>query len=363
MMLRSSSTPILGSLLSSFSESPNNYHHQSEYHGATVKHSTLQLGGSQKFSKFSLHSPSVGEIKATPDLSSKKGFRRVQSEGNLEDQLVDASYNVDEFGFSNQSFKKVGRKHGRSNLEAIPSILYRKMRTFDECDDNDEEYAEEEDDDFEAEESGNLFKVENLVLKEKRTDMIGYGGLKTEGDKGNMYLTAGLGVSDTTSLDGGGYVPGGGSGGSYKPVAFDRDGGDNQGVSMEEHYKRVLQENPGNPLFLRNYAQFLYQRKGEGDLRVAEDCYSRAILADPEDGEVLSQYAKLIWESQHDRERAANYFERAIQASSENSYIQAAYASFLWDAEDEGEGENNAAENTHVRPLIFQQGSMASATA
>lgn len=65
------------------------------------------------------------------------------------------------------------------------------------------------------------------------------------------------------------------------------------------------------------------QRKGEGDLRVAEEYYSRAILADPEDGEVLSQYAKLIWESQHDKERATNYFERAIQASSENRYGKA----------------------------------------
>ncbi|XP_073143546.1 uncharacterized protein [Henckelia pumila] len=359
MMLRSSSTPILGSLLSSFTESPNNHHHQSEYHSATVKHTTLPRGGSQNFSKFSLHSPSVGEIKTTPDSSSNKGFRRVQSEGNLE-ELVDASYKVDEFSFSSQCFKKVARKPVRSHLEAIPSISYRKMRTHDECEDSDGEYAEE-DDDFEVEESGNLFKVENLVLKEKRTDMIGYGSLKTEGDQGKMYLAAGLGVSDATFLDGGGYGPGGGSGGSYRPVTFDRDGGDSQGVSMEEYYKRVLEQNPGNPLFLRNYAQFLYQRKGEGDLRVAEEYYSRAILADPEDGEVLSQYAILIWESQHDKERATNYFERAIQASSENSHVQAAYASFLWDVEDEE--ENNAAENTHVRPLLFPQGSMASASA
>jgi predicted ATPase len=27
----------------------------------------------------------------------------------------------------------------------------------------------------------------------------------------------------------------------------------------EEYYKKMVQENPGNPLFLRNYAQFLYQ--------------------------------------------------------------------------------------------------------
>ncbi|KZV21507.1 hypothetical protein F511_08272 [Dorcoceras hygrometricum] len=356
MMLRSSSTPILGSLLSSFSESPNNYHHQSECHCAAVKHTALLRGGSQNFSKFSIPSPSVGEVKATPYLSSTEGFRRVQSEGNLEG-LVDASYNVDELGFP---IKKVARRHGRSHLEAIPSISYRKTRTYDGCEESDE-YAEE-DGDIEVEESGNIFKVDNLVLEEKRTDMIGYGGLETDGDRRKMYIAAGLGVSETSFLDGGGYGTGGGSGGSYRPVTFDRDGGDSHGVSIEEYYKRVLKEHPGNPLFLRNYAQFLYQRKGEGDLKGAEEYYSRAILADPEDGEVLSQYAKLIWESQHDKERATNYFERAIQASSENSHIQAAYASFLWDAEDEDEEQNNAAETTHVRPLLFQQGSMASAT-
>jgi hypothetical protein len=28
---------------------------------------------------------------------------------------------------------------------------------------------------------------------------------------------------------------------------------------VEEYYKKMVQQNPGNPLFLRNYAQFLYQ--------------------------------------------------------------------------------------------------------
>jgi len=52
----------------------------------------------------------------------------------------------------------------------------------------------------------------------------------------------------------------------------------------------------------------------------AEEYYSRAILADPNDGDVLSQYGKLVWEVHHDQERASGYFERAVQASPEDRY-------------------------------------------
>lgn len=51
------------------------------------------------------------------------------------------------------------------------------------------------------------------------------------------------------------------------------------------------------------------------DYNGAEEYYSRAILADPEDGEILSQYAKLVWESTRDHDKASIYFERAVQAS------------------------------------------------
>ncbi|KAL7212744.1 hypothetical protein ACSBR2_015428 [Camellia fascicularis] len=64
----------------------------------------------------------------------------------------------------------------------------------------------------------------------------------------------------------------------------------------------MVEENPSNPLFLRNYAQFLYQSKR--DLQGAEQYYSRAVLADPADGEIISQYAKLVWELHHDQDKA-----------------------------------------------------------
>jgi Tfp pilus assembly protein PilF len=54
------------------------------------------------------------------------------------------------------------------------------------------------------------------------------------------------------------------------------------------------------------------------DLQGAEEYYSRAILADPKDGEILSQYGKLVWELHQDQDRASSYFERGVQASPED---------------------------------------------
>ncbi|KAL0459356.1 UNVERIFIED_CONTAM: hypothetical protein Slati_0562800 [Sesamum latifolium] len=372
-MLRSSSTPVLGSLLPSFADSPNSSsHHQCELHGSTQKHTPNTIhgklsctnGGSQNLSKSLFHSPSVAEIKGM-SRSSGNEFRRAQSEGNLQ-ELVDALHSVDEFSLS----KKSARKSNCCTLEAIPSFSYHHLGVRSEEGDSDyeedEEIEEVNEEELEMEDSVSLFRMENLLFEQMGTNVNGYGSsLRSEGE-GKMYLAAGLGISGISFIDGGGSH---GGGGSYRPVAFDRDGGDSHGLSMEEHYKNMLEGDPGNPLVLRNYAQFLYQAKlsgcncyvqKKGDLPRAEEYYSRAILADPEDGEILSQYAKLIWELHHDKERAANYFERAVQTSSSDSHIHAAYASFLWDTEED---EENATENSRVGQLLFHHGLMASATA
>jgi Tfp pilus assembly protein PilF len=76
----------------------------------------------------------------------------------------------------------------------------------------------------------------------------------------------------------------------------------------------------------------------KGDYRRAEEYYSRAILADPDDGELLSEYAKLVWDVHRDEERASSYFERAAKASPQNSHVLAAHAAFLWDTDDDEEG-------------------------
>jgi hypothetical protein len=300
------------------------------------------------------------------------------------EELVDASYTVDESSLS----KKLGRRTNCcSTLEAIPSFSLHHLGTLDS---DDEEAVEAGDDKSELEDTANGFRGENLVLEQERTGASDCGSLGFKYD-GRMYLATGLGVSgigfvdevDGNGVSGcrGGYRPVafdrdggnfvdevgddgvGGGRGCYRPVAFDRDGGDNGGgPSMEEHYKRMLEGDPVNPLVLRNYAQFLYQKKG--DLEGAEEYYSRAILADPGDGEILSQYAKLTWELHHDTKRAASYFERAIQASTDDSHIHAAYASFLWDTEDDKEEDQEiAAENSSVGQPHFHNGLMASATA
>ncbi|MCO5585892.1 hypothetical protein L7F22_039826 [Adiantum nelumboides] len=124
-------------------------------------------------------------------------------------------------------------------------------------------------------------------------------------------------------------VSGGGGGGGG-------DAGGRGGGSPEvddQHYRLMLQKDPGNPLFLCNYAQYLADVKH--DYRKAEEFFQRAILASPSDGELLGRYAKMLWEVKHDTERAADYFERAVQAAPDNSYVMAAYASFLWSLEEE----------------------------
>lgn len=62
----------------------------------------------------------------------------------------------------------------------------------------------------------------------------------------------------------------------------------------------------------------LLDHQSKGDLLGAEEYYSRAILADPTDGETISQYAMLIWQLHRDKYKASSYFKRAVQASPEN---------------------------------------------
>lgn len=65
--------------------------------------------------------------------------------------------------------------------------------------------------------------------------------------------------------------------------------------------------------------------QSKGDLKRAEEYYSRAILADPKDGDVLSQYAKLVWELHRDQDRAVNYFERAVHVAPEDRFVSSSH--------------------------------------
>ncbi|KAK9282258.1 hypothetical protein L1049_005172 [Liquidambar formosana] len=98
------------------------------------------------------------------------------------------------------------------------------------------------------------------------------------------------------------------------------------------------------------------------DLHGAEEYYSRAILADPKDGEILSQYAKLVWELHHDQDKASSYFERSAQAAPEDNHVLAAYASFLWETEED-EDEDSAQKDLDQVSPIFHKEALASASA
>jgi hypothetical protein len=52
---------------------------------------------------------------------------------------------------------------------------------------------------------------------------------------------------------------GGSDGGGGSNLVASGNGGDRSGIEM--HYKKMIEEDPCNGLFLRNYAQFLYQVK------------------------------------------------------------------------------------------------------
>ncbi|KAJ7972588.1 Tetratricopeptide repeat (TPR)-like superfamily protein [Quillaja saponaria] len=357
MLLRSSSTPVLGSLLSSFSENPSNSIYCET--NPTIKHppttvhqyhqrSPLHQTGCINLPSFSGNSSPISPSIA--DLERNKGFRRAQSDGNLQDLVYASCNNNGDHLCDAKLPKKFSGRPKCLMLETIPSFSFYNMKgereEEEESDIEDEELGEELEesegqlsggewgiamgfDEFSlsntinnsivlTEEVVNKDEIWNICVAEEK-DMVGK----------ELYLARGLGIDGSGHGRGGGG--GSGGGGKYNPAGSGGDGGDRQGI--EEHYQRMVDENPGNPLFLRNYAEFLYQSKQ--DLRGADEYYSRAILADPRDGELLSQYAKLVWELHHDHDRASSYFERAVQASPEDCQVHAAYANFLWEIEDD----------------------------
>ncbi|EXB46010.1 hypothetical protein L484_015870 [Morus notabilis] len=334
MMLRSSSTPVIGSLLPSFSsESPNHY----ETKPATIHHSHSKL---HKTGSLNLTTVPCNSSPISPSIDCDrflhKGFRRAQSEGNLEGLAYDScTNNEDQFCDSNQP-KMFTRKPKCMMLQTIPSFSFHNSRGVSEGEEEDGSYSEDDEEREEYDENEELLEEREVRVGDDvmamESDHLGLEGMMKnmnfieevrvkkeicnvglEQENGlltqKMYLAKGLGIGGNSGCSG----DGGSGGGDYNSFGSGGDEGDKQGV--EEYYKRMT----------------------KGDLNGAEEYYSRAILADPKDGDVLSQYAKLVWELHHDQDRAASYFERAVQASPQDSHVHAAYASFLWETEDDGE--------------------------
>lgn len=363
MLLRSSSTPVLGSLLPCHSESPNN-----NLSDATAKHPPSTIY--QAHNKLSLHqtgslnlSPvSFNSSPISPSVNAgHRGFRRAQSDGNLKGLAYASCNNNDELSTPNLS-KKSSQRPSRSMLQTIPSFSFYGLSRMNEEEENDEEEEEEEEGEWEelGDNDGERFMA--MGDRELSFENIKMMGIRENGSRNvafeeekevvgsEMYLARGAGVS---GVDFGGRGGGGGGGGDFTPRGSGGESGDRPGV--EEYYKRMLEENPSNPLFLRNYAQFLYQSKH--DLQAAEEYLCRAILADPRDGEILSQYAKLVWELHRDQDRASSYFERAVQAAPEDSHVQAAYASFLWQTEED---DDDGTCHVDAMPTLLHGEAMAS---
>ncbi|TVU48431.1 hypothetical protein EJB05_08067 [Eragrostis curvula] len=338
MLVRSASTPILGSLHPSgchspavsspavhFPESP-----AAAYHPPAIS-CHMSGGGGSDHKRLRGHGAGAG------------GMRRTSSEGNL-DSLAGRA---DDHHFLPPTGKSAARARPAPPLETIQSFTARNDASTD---DEEEDYDDEDAYAADREMSFGQFAFG--------------GGGSTYSQEHPLFLARGLGIdrlgSGLLGADGGdgvgGFGGGGDGGGSY--LVTSGNGGDRSGIEM--HYKKMIEEDPCNGLFLRNYAQFLYQVKG--DYRRAEEYYSRAILADPEDGELLSEYAKLVWDVHRDEERASSYFEQAARASPQNSHVLAAHAAFLWDTDDCDGPEDCGVDALGYAGFAPARSSMASAT-
>lgn len=349
MLQRSSSTPVFGALVFPFTDSPNKdldatYSLLQGNHGGKLDFHCQESLNMTSFSHNSSpesHSAS-GLFEFNPESGGfrLKGFRRAKSEGSIE-RLDYRSCDISHF-LDPRTPKRSFHRHHITMLHSAPSFSI---------------FNEGVEDGKLGEES-----LERTVTIGENIDAVGNPDFsfrkkcmeliqEEEGDEGKkrlnrirvsyndeeeveleppsppMYLATGLGI------DCAGF---GAMADGVDLSYMDLDEVDDQ----EEFHKRLVDEYPCHPLFLRNYAKFL---QSKGDLQGAEDYYHRATLADPEDSEILLQYAKILWDLHHEKDRALSYFERAVQASPQDSNVLGAYASFLWeigdDAEEYGEQE------------------------
>uniref|UniRef100_A0A2P2MHQ0 Uncharacterized protein LOC105125639 n=1 Tax=Rhizophora mucronata TaxID=61149 RepID=A0A2P2MHQ0_RHIMU len=284
MLLRSSSTPVLGSLLSSFSDSPsnsNNYHQHDTTNHILKNHQSLsKLPYYQSMCRnlvtISCNSSPISPSFAEFSNHSQTGFHRTQSEGYLEG-LPYASCNSNEENHNSSQPKKLSGRPNFAMLDTIPSLSFCNSRgryedDYYEEEDDDEEWSGVEDGKDEKDQwkekaamhaghFGLSKETKNIVLSEKVREMDRTWNADFEEkrslDSEELHLAKELGIDGGINNGNGGGCGnrGGGSGGEFNSA-----GGDDEYIhGTEEYYKRMVQENPGNALFLRNYAQFLYR--------------------------------------------------------------------------------------------------------
>lgn len=157
-------------------------------------------------------------------------------------------------------------------LETIPSFsFYRYGHSHEDGDEENTDFDIDEGEEYEEYEEASLVEssakfrgseslsliVEEEVCSVGGVNMIEKSGFEKSKERvrQEMYLAIGIGGGS----GGGDWGSDGGSrGGGGSSLSDDgADGGENQGV--EEYYKKMVEKSPSNSLFLRNYAQFLYQ--------------------------------------------------------------------------------------------------------
>ncbi|CAH8286207.1 unnamed protein product [Eruca vesicaria subsp. sativa] len=174
------------------------------------------------------------------------------------------------------------------------------------------------------------------ALMEDVEEGIGFGLIRTSSYDGLRWGLEKEEEEDVTEVSGGGGRGGGvihGGGNGDRSDGEDGDGDDDSVTDV--HYRKMIEANPGNVIFLSNYAKFL--KEVRKDYLKAEEYCGRAILTNPNDGNVLAMYGELVWIIHKDSCRAESYFNRAVAAAPDDCYVQASYARFLWDADEEEE--------------------------
>lgn len=177
--------------------------------------------------------------------------------------LAKTSSDIDEFSFS-KPIKKFASRSGGSFLETIPSFSFHKSSGKYE-DDSEYEEDEGEEDNLENQEQQVNDSIRNDVnnsrfgFNEEMKYVSAYANTGLQGgihyENSQMYLARGLRIFGVDMNFGGGNGSYGGNG----CFGGGSRSGDGDEKDLEKHYTKMVQDNPGNPLCLRNYAQFLYQ--------------------------------------------------------------------------------------------------------
>jgi hypothetical protein len=208
MLVRSTSTPVLGAL------------HPSGCHSPAVSVSSTSVHFPESPAS-AYHPPAIScHLSGGSD---HDRLRRTSSEGNLAGRAAADDHHL---------------PLPPSGKCAPPLETIRSSRTRDASTDDDDEEAYAEDRELSF---GQFHPIGSSAYSQAEHP---------------LFLARGLGVdrlgSDLLSADGGI-----GGGGGSSSVTFGGNGGDRPGIEM--HYKKMIEEDPCNGLCLRNYAQFLYQ--------------------------------------------------------------------------------------------------------